>query len=225
MSPIKTLALASVAAMAFSYSANALTITDSDSLGPNTTELNSAVNTLTVDLFDDMGGTRVLNKVILTIDARLDSSGTVTNNAAQMQNFSVQVNSMFSSAGGPAPIGSLNASVQIGPQAFNLASGASAPFGPSSATDQMMVMFTNPGDLAAFLGAGTFSIGIDTLSGQQILGGGGNITAAISTQASATLTVDYDYQNVTTTDEPATLAMAGLALAGMVAIRRRARAR
>ena len=79
--------------------------------------------------------------------------------------------------------------------------------------------------MAAFLGAGTFSIGIDTLSGQQILGGGGNITAAISTQASATLTVDYDYQNVTTTDEPATLAMAGLALAGMVAIRRRARAR
>ena len=224
MNPFKSLALAGIAAMAFSYSANAAIITSTDSFGPRTAELMSGVDTLTVDLFDTQGGTRTLNKVTLTLDAQIDTDGTVTNNAAQAQSFSVQVNSNFSSTGGPAPIGSLLANVQVGPQAFNnLGVGASAPFGPSSATDQMMVMFTNPGDLAAFLGAGTFSIGIDTVSGQSILGGGGNITAAISTEASATLTVEYDY---TTTpvgvSEPATLAMGGLALLGMVALRRRA---
>ncbi len=224
MNPIKTLALAGVAAIAFSYSANAAIITDSDSLGPQTTELMSGLDTLTVDLFDTMGGTRTLNKVTLTLDARIDTDGTVTNNAAQAQSFTVQVNSNFSSTGGPAPIGSLLANVQVGPQAFNnLGVGASAPFGPSFATGQAMPMFTNAGDLAAFTGVGTFSIGLDTLSGQSILGGGGNITAAINTEASATLTVEYDY---TTTpvgvSEPATLAMGGLALLGMVALRRRA---
>ena len=223
MTPIKTLALAGIASFALATSANALTITDSDSLGPQTTELMSAVDKLTVDQFDTLGGTRTLEKVTVTIDYRIDSSGTVTNNAAQAQSFAVTVSSMFSSDGGPAPIGSLGGNLQIGPVNFvNLGSGASEAFGPAFDDDQAMSMFTSAADLAAFIGNGTWTIGLNTDSGQMIVGGGGNIVANIATEASATLTVDYEYRERTQVDEPAALGMAGLALAGMIALRRRA---
>jgi len=225
MNPFKTLALAGVAAMAFSYSANAAIIIDTDMLGPQVAELTSAADMLTVDLFDTMGGTRTLNKVTVTLHGQINSGGSVTNNAAQPQTFSVQVNSNFSTTGGPVPLaGALNTALQVGPQPFmNLGVGATAMFGPLSDAADMMAMFTLPGDLAAFLGAGTFTIGVDTLTGQSVLGGGGNITAAITTTAQAMLTVEYDYSPTPVgVDEPATLAMGGLALLGFVALRRRA---
>lgn len=222
MSKKKNFVVASLAAAAVLASLNsqAAIITDSDSFTDALTEINNLP--LRVDLFDPSLGT--LTKVKVTIGASLRSEGTVTNTAAQAQDFTVSTRVQqydgTVAAGGPAaltnPFSVFNAFDLIGTQDYvQLGSGTSSPFGPLTVDSGLLTVLesTDATVLNQFLGASDFGYDLTTLILTTIQGGGGNATTNISTFTSGQLNVEYEFTGtVTNVPEPGTLGLLALGL-------------
>jgi len=71
------------------------------------------------------------------------------------------------------------------------------------------------GDLANYIGAGTFNLTGATKNLTTFSGGGGNINLAIATNATFEAEIDYTYTPFNGTPEPATMALMGGALLGL----------
>jgi hypothetical protein len=69
-------------------------------------------------------------------------------------------------------------------------------------------------DPSAYDTTGTFTLDFQTLTGETVNGGGGNVVATETSQAGATMTVVYDY-TLNNTPEPATMTLFGSALLGI----------
>ena len=231
------LGIAGAAALMLSAAqARALQIVSTNSFTDLLTELDD--EPLRVDLFDPANGT--LDSVVVEIAASLNSSGSVTNNSAGPEDFSVQtIAQIFTATGVSLPAvlaGSVpviaNNTVIASEVFIGLASGATAPFGPDSTSLTTELLNTAaPGLLAQFVGIGQFGYDLNTLIGTLISGAGGNVATNITTLASASLTVTYNFSvnpppppPPTGVAEPATLALLGFGLLGAgAAVRRRLR--
>lgn len=109
-----------------------------------------------------------------------------------------------------------------------LASGATAAFGPETDSDERSLSIT-AGDAVwnslQAAGGGAFNVSCLSLSGLTVLGGGGNIEATQQSQAQCGAELVYTYDAVTPPNvipEPASFALAGVALLGAFTARRRA---
>ena len=179
---------------------------------PSTTEWS---DTFVLQQFNPALGS--LQSVFIEATESVTINGAVNNTATVPESFTFRAGSQLILTL-PGTLGSLLPSPLASAQAFNLASGGSALYGPVNASDTASSTYTLPADMASFIGAGTLNLPGVTQSQELIAGGGGNITAILNTVAGATVEVQYTYSAV---PEPGSLVL--LALGGAVMLLRRRR--
>jgi hypothetical protein len=142
----------------------------------------------------------------------------VTNTSDTAQNFSVTLNVALQDA---IPL-TANASAA---QSYNsLGSGQTAAFGPFSTSATGTTTLTSAGDKAPYIGNGTISFATGTLTGETILGGGGNITSAINTTAGISGTLVYNFtRQIPEIDPSAASGVLALLVGGICTLRGRRR--
>jgi len=181
-----------------------------DTLVPTTTEWNHIFQ---VQAFDPSLGSLVAVYVEVTEDVNV--SGYVENTAATPASFFFRSGSLLTVTL-PGMLGFLQPNPLAVSQSYTgLAPGASAPYGPASASESVDNTYYTP--LSGWTGAGKWvKLPAYTLTDERITGGGGNIIAAMNTVAGATVKVTYYY-----IPEPGSVAL--LALGGVVLLLRRRR--
>lgn len=209
----KILAAAVLAALSVGSANAALSFSNAE----QTTEISQ---TGFLDLFDSNLGT--LTGVTLTLTGSETTTITLTNNAAQSQTVRANgtVDLFFSSSLGGLtfanPLVSLSATTGF----VTLAPGATQSFGPL--TDADTIVMTPLASLFSVSGGGQFSITCESLSGISLTGGGGNVGSTQATTAGCGASIVYDYTPTTNrVPEPASMALVGLGMMGLAAIRRR----
>jgi hypothetical protein len=172
----------------------------------------------------------VLDGVHFGIWITLRSTGTVANNAPNQQSFSVRTRAEelygMAIASTPVPplpdpadlVGIDGATIHT--QAYTNLPGNPPGLPSNTAPFAGSRSFHLELDLAAapFDTTGTFGYDFFSLISTTIIGGGGNLEAAIQTFADIELMVDYNYHEVTQNPAPATLLLMSL---GLLLMRRR----
>ncbi len=210
-------------ALAVSAGVQAASITTSDALGPQTTELETANATLNFDSFDSTLGT--LNSITIDISYESISTVSLVNTSAQSQRFSwdsgldwefeILAGSGNFVVADPTQLGSTGGRV-------SLASGATLDLGTTTDGNTLSLTVA-AADFAQYIDAGQIGIGCNTFTSSAFSGGGGNIDTNQVTQASCGVDVTYNYEGAITpgpsVPEPAALWLIGAGMLGFAGFR------
>ncbi len=172
---------------------------------------------LTLAGFNTSLGT--LTGVSVTLSDAGAFGGNLQNGASSVESFKITEDVNFTTNSSSTLLASLTTDLVATQTYTNLASAASAAFGPYSPTSSVSGTAT-AAQIGEFL-AGNVSLSLATLTGTTVLGGGGNIINKITTQADATVTITYTYSPSAPppVPEPASLAVLGMGLLGLGFVR------
>ena len=208
------LGLATAGLLLTAANVNAAFVNYSDSLGDTTTEW---THNFSLPEFNPALGT--LTSVVISASQDVAVSGTVTNTAITTQSFTFRAGSQLT-LNLPGSLGTLEPLPLGSTSSYTLSAGDSASYGPFTHTASDSQTFTAALDMALFEGTGNLTLPGTTASQEVISGGGGNISAALTTLSGAVVSVTYNY---TAIPEPSSMgSLACLVGTGMfLRVRRR----
>lgn len=195
------------------------------------TDWNNGTQTISVQQFDTMGGSRVLDQVRLQFFGDIDSTGNVTagntNITVSQYDVSLRMRLLPGSFAGPyTTLGTVGFIAQVNPSILSITPGlinanTALPVSALGVTATTAYAVQTP--TSAFEGLGTvlYRLFTETRTISDI--SGGEFTQNLSTLARASVTLEYTYHEVDLIPEPATIGVLGLALTGLGVLRRRAR--
>ena len=169
--------------------------------------------------FNQYNGAQPLFAVVLTAFGTSTSSLDVTNNSGTTVTVNGSVGSTIDMT-----VASTAITLNVQPSggfSETIAAGATNNVGPLFGNDSatQTILFFNP-LIANFVGAGTFDVDLIADGILTLIGGGGNLDASQTTTSYGSFTVEY-LVDTETISEPAPIAVLGLSLLGLAALRRR----
>jgi hypothetical protein len=193
----------------------------------------SAGGNLTLDLFNDQGGTLQLLSVTIIGEALARGTSTISNTGASNLVFGMPNSDVSASVRMTSNLGALN--ILLEPIASGTLGTGTIPsggpdvvidfgggLGGAGISDIDQVVYTDAAELSNFIGVGTFTldalaIGLQTVS----LSGQGRATVEMEAAANAQVIYEYDDANTPVVPAPGAIALIGIGLVGLVVVRRR----
>jgi hypothetical protein len=203
---------------------NAATITQEFDVTEKTTGYDE---TVTFNLFDDMGGLRQLDSVEFMLEGGANGSGSVENRNSTATvitaNFSASITLFDMNGAQIAAIVPTHAETET-LAAFDGVIDFTGPSGVEflnlSADDMTSTIITDAIELMDYVGTGTSDLEFQA-RGLSFVSGGGNITSQFFTSALGKVTVLYNYTDTSVSvNAPTTLALFSLSLAGFAGFRK-----